>query len=252
MDHETAIRTYAAERYALGEMEDNEAGAFEEHFFDCRYCAQDVRHTVSFADNAATAFQEEATAPADLGEGVAHGGERQVVPAVPNNGAGTGAVAARAWRRPSTWVPAAAALAFLAVAIYQAAVVIPRLERFSVPFAAAPTVLRVVRAAPPVVSIAEGQPMFPLAVDVNVAGPASRYRLDFARSTGEPVTSLEAEAPANGTLIVFLPAAEFPEGEYTMSLRAVDSNEAAGDLAPETYRFLVEVTRKPQGQARSK
>ncbi|HEV7768536.1 MAG TPA: hypothetical protein VGQ76_26290 [Thermoanaerobaculia bacterium] len=43
MDHAQAIETRAAERYFLDELVDPERGAFEEHFFDCRICADTVR-----------------------------------------------------------------------------------------------------------------------------------------------------------------------------------------------------------------
>ena len=45
VDHDTAIRTRAVERYFLQEMNDAEAEAFEAHYFDCRSCAQDVGET---------------------------------------------------------------------------------------------------------------------------------------------------------------------------------------------------------------
>ena len=43
MTHADAIRTLAAERYLLDEMSEIERFAFEEHFFDCLECADDVR-----------------------------------------------------------------------------------------------------------------------------------------------------------------------------------------------------------------
>lgn len=43
MKHEEAVETLAAERYALGELQATELEQFEEHFFSCPECAQDVR-----------------------------------------------------------------------------------------------------------------------------------------------------------------------------------------------------------------
>jgi hypothetical protein len=43
MTHADAVRTLAAERYLLDEMSEIERFAFEEHFFDCVECADDVR-----------------------------------------------------------------------------------------------------------------------------------------------------------------------------------------------------------------
>ena len=43
MTHADAIRTLAVERYLLDEMPEIERFAFEEHFFDCAECADDLR-----------------------------------------------------------------------------------------------------------------------------------------------------------------------------------------------------------------
>lgn len=43
MNHEEAIQSKAAEGYLLGELPESERDAFEEHFFDCRVCAETVR-----------------------------------------------------------------------------------------------------------------------------------------------------------------------------------------------------------------
>ena len=51
MEHETAIKEYAAEKYLLREMTDAESEDFEEHFFDCRECAESVRDGAILADS---------------------------------------------------------------------------------------------------------------------------------------------------------------------------------------------------------
>ena len=42
MDHQEVLSTLASERYLLGEMTDTERDSFEEHFFSCAECAEDV------------------------------------------------------------------------------------------------------------------------------------------------------------------------------------------------------------------
>jgi anti-sigma factor RsiW len=49
MTHEQAVRTFAAERYLLGEMSELEQQDFEAHYFDCAECADDVRSNVKMA-----------------------------------------------------------------------------------------------------------------------------------------------------------------------------------------------------------
>ncbi len=58
MDHETAVSTHAAERYTLREMNEGELSAFEEHFFSCELCAEDVRNLAIFVENAKAVFRE--------------------------------------------------------------------------------------------------------------------------------------------------------------------------------------------------
>ena len=48
MDHAEATATAATERYLLGDLSAAEADAFEEHYFDCADCAEDLRTGVQF------------------------------------------------------------------------------------------------------------------------------------------------------------------------------------------------------------
>lgn len=59
MDHETAIRIQAAERYVLEEFPPEERAAFEEHFFECPECAEEVRSATIFAANAKAVLRDE-------------------------------------------------------------------------------------------------------------------------------------------------------------------------------------------------
>ncbi len=93
MDHTEATASNAADRYLLGELSAAEADAFEEHFFDCTECADDLR----------------------IGVQVLHGGRKlaretrapEAAPAAP-----VVSLAERRTRRAS-WVPAAVAAALV-------------------------------------------------------------------------------------------------------------------------------------------
>ncbi|HEU0122039.1 MAG TPA: zf-HC2 domain-containing protein [Bryobacteraceae bacterium] len=52
MDHQEANHGKVLERYLLGELDDKERGAFEEHYFSCPICAEDVVSAAKFLDNA--------------------------------------------------------------------------------------------------------------------------------------------------------------------------------------------------------
>jgi len=52
MDHSEAVKQMAVERYLLGELTPDLRDAFEEHAFDCRECALDLRAGAAFVREA--------------------------------------------------------------------------------------------------------------------------------------------------------------------------------------------------------
>jgi len=52
MDHNLAIKNNAAERYLLGELNEVEIEEYEEHYFSCPMCAQEVKLGSEFIDHA--------------------------------------------------------------------------------------------------------------------------------------------------------------------------------------------------------
>ena len=58
MDHGEAIQMMAAERYLLDELTPEEKDAFEQHLFDCRECALDLRAGALFVTEAKVQLAE--------------------------------------------------------------------------------------------------------------------------------------------------------------------------------------------------
>src|SRR5947209_7448790 len=50
MNHEEAMKAQTTERYLLGDLPENERDAFEEHYFECAICADDLRSGSAFVD----------------------------------------------------------------------------------------------------------------------------------------------------------------------------------------------------------
>lgn len=97
MEHTQALETHASDRYLLGQLSAAEADAFEEHYFECPVCAEDVRLGMSFLEGGRRLVHEPAapiTAPP------------ATAPALP--------IASHP--RWGKWIPAAAAAAVLALA----------------------------------------------------------------------------------------------------------------------------------------
>ena len=58
MTHTEALGTFAPERYALGEMTEDERERFEEHYFGCPMCADAVRLGTLFIVNLRVVLRE--------------------------------------------------------------------------------------------------------------------------------------------------------------------------------------------------
>lgn len=59
MGHDEAVQTQLVEKYLLGQMAAGERDRFEEHFFDCELCAEEIRTGLLLMDNAAAEFAAE-------------------------------------------------------------------------------------------------------------------------------------------------------------------------------------------------
>ena len=92
MNHQEAVRLQAAEKYVLGELPPGLREQYEEHYFDCAECAEDVRATIAFVSAARELVREE-PAPAPVVPDVRQARSRW-----------------RSWFRPAIAVPALAAV----------------------------------------------------------------------------------------------------------------------------------------------
>lgn len=59
MDHSEATRINAPERYVRGELTAAEMETFEEHFFSCASCAEDITFENAFSENVKAVFREQ-------------------------------------------------------------------------------------------------------------------------------------------------------------------------------------------------
>jgi hypothetical protein len=108
MDHNEAVRLQAAEKYVLGKLPKEQHAEYEEHYFDCSACAEEIKATVAFMEGARQVVREKALEPV---------GARAPAPSVPG---------LFSWLRPAFAVPVLAAL--LLFIGYQNGVTIPRLK----------------------------------------------------------------------------------------------------------------------------
>jgi Putative zinc-finger len=208
MTHEHAVNTMASERYLLEEMSELERHAFEEHFFSCADCAEDLR----------TAELMRAAAR--------HEGRSEPIPFKP-----------RAVRRWSVAVPWAAAASLALVVGYQA-ISRPPLD---VPYALEPVTLRPTSRGADVVQLGPDSRSVALAVEANAPAGATEWVYELREADASPVANGRLPVPAPGTpLLLVIPASTLKApGRYVLSL-----HEREGAPSAVEYRF--DVARRAQ------
>lgn len=231
MDHETASRIRASERYVIGDLSSPERDQFEEHFADCPRCMDEVWMASAFAANARAVFRDRAVAQAPS-------------PAEP---AGRGR---RGWL-PFRWqvaIPAFAAAALAAVAVYQAAVTIPAL-RAPQSLIGAVVLDGATRAALPQVP-ASGPLRFQLALGTPSgvpAGPGAESGRAWVELTGGSPDRVWSSGwvripPANEPLDIYFPIRLAP-GRYTIVVRAEQAGGA--ELARDRFEVTAQGASTP-------
>jgi len=207
MNHRESVDSQAAERYLLDEMSEMERHQFEDHYFSCIECAEDVRLGSTLERGVREVFANQHTAP--------------VREPVPRPGFG--------WfdwlRGPALALGSVAALMACVVG-YQSLVLIPGMRQGLSAQAIEPVGLRSVsRGSEPVVAVGEGAGFFAVAPDIDAA-PDSDVSWVVRSASGAQVASSTAKAPAPGRpLILLLPNRSVKKGErYVIHLTQQDRN----------------------------
>jgi hypothetical protein len=197
MTHQDAVATLAAERYLLDEMTLQDRETFEDHYFQCEECAEDLRDAAAMLRGVR----------AGLGErGTGHGPGGQVVSIA------EGRAARRApWYR-STALPWAMAATLALVAGYESLRTTPA-QLSAGPMAIEPVTLRAAsRGAEPVVhlgSLASGRGSQPVAfaIDLAEAPQDGQLAYDLSTADGRSVAAGVVPAPAAGApLLLVMPS----------------------------------------------
>jgi hypothetical protein len=223
MDHSAAVRLGAAERYLLGELPPDVREQFEDHYFGCLECAEDVRAGAVFVDGARDVLRSEGdSAPA-----------RVALKEPP-----------RGWwaslLRPAVLVPVMALLILFAV--YQNIVVIPGLSK-ALSDSETPQALQSFslatansRAGGPLSITVEQKKPFTLFVDIPPENQFAFYTCDLQTESGTLIVSSKVSVEdAKETVQLLIPPSGLEAGKYVLIVRGHTSN-------PETSS---EVTRYP-------
>ncbi len=233
MNHDEAIRLKAAEKYLLGELSVELRDQYEDHYFGCAECAQDVRTGAVFIDNARDVFRADSIASA----GAMHQPAR-------SGGWWTTLL------RPAFAVPALALL--LLVAGYQNVVTIPHLKTAlsqSDTAQTLPSYSLIAEnsrgGAPLAITVPAGKP-FSFFVDIPPSGGFTSYVCEFQTESGTPELSLNISADeAKRTVQLLIPAGRLASGKHVLVVRGLDSQgkSDADKIGVANYRFSLNYTK---------
>jgi len=222
MDHSEAIRIGAAERYLLGELSPDLREQYEEHFFGCMECAQDVRAGAMFVDGARDILSHERDyAPA------------RVAPKEPS----------RSWWapffRPVVLAPAMALLILFAA--YQNIVVIPGMSR-ALSESTTPQTIQSFSLASAnsraggsfSINTPQNKP-FSVFVDIPTDNQFAFYTCDLETESGTLIVSSKVSPDqAKESVQMLIPSAHLAAGKYVLVIRG---HRSAGEASSEVTRY---------------
>jgi hypothetical protein len=224
MEHDAVVRQKMTERYLLHELTPEQRDEFEEHLFDCRDCALDVRAAARFIEQG-KAVLAEIPAAAQL-----------PVPApLPPPPVWIH------WLRPALVVPALAAL--LMVVAYQNLVTYPQLQQALnrpkvLPWASVN--VGTWGAGGPAITTVQGKG-FLLFIRIPPDGGYANYRADLYNPAGKLEWSLTIPAIAGqDQWPVQVPGANREAGTYALAVRGISATGESKDLGRASFELQIQ------------
>ena len=220
MDHSEAIKSQAAEKYLLGELTLELRDQFEEHFFSCQECAEDVRSGAALIDNARQVLRQESLESSAVRASRGWFG----------------------WLQPA-WGFAAAAVLLLGIVAYQNLITIPNMRSG----AAQPQMLATFSfvtagsrgAGATTIKVAKDHP-FGIYVDIPPQGSFAYYSVTVQAESGERPIHVQVSAEqAKDTVQILVPSGALRAGNGTLIVEGFKAqNEPPTEIV--RYPFLLQ------------
>jgi len=231
MDHDMVVRQKMTERYLLDELDPAARDEFEEHYFDCKECALDVRAGALFVEQSKVVLAEE---PQPVAAGLPATASVPAIPRWPT------------WFRPAVVVPVMVLL--LAVIGYQNLIIYPQLEQaFNSPQVLpwASVNVGTYGSEGPVITTRRGEG-FLLFVRIPPDGSYSHYTTDLYNSAGKlewsltiPVASGK-ETSAQDQWPVQVPGANGEAGSYTLAVHGVTAAGESKEVGRASFELQIQ------------
>jgi|SRR5690242_4016914 len=230
MEHQRAVENLAVEAYLLGEMTPGEREAFEEHYFECSVCADDLRSASRFVS--------------EMKEVLAAGRRQPAAPAKTYPSRTTSGWTWLAWLQPQI---AGAAIVILAVvAGVESLSTIPGLRR-QIDQASAPRVVQAqvlrpqTRGTPVSLSVAQAEPVL-LTLDLpETPAPSAALAVRFVVKSNDGRVVLEipgGSVQPGEPVTLSIPRLDLPAGRYDLVVEA-----ASGQNGQDLARYPFELKR---------
>ena len=223
MDHNYAIENHTAERYLLHELNEEERDAYEEHFFSCSACADEVKIASEFLESARHVVQDEVTA--------------QLYGQVVRRSIWGSWLNFRSMLHP---MPAMACGLLVVVSVfsgYQSRVTIPELRQKASPqLVRAPFTLKTAREAPPVFTASHGQALA-LRFSIPAEEPGS-YKAELIDSTNSPKATFDNISVQDAyPLEITVPPDTLAPGNYVV---LITDEKSKGEVERFTFELKVQ------------
>ena len=223
MDHTAVVRDRTTERYLLNELESEVRDEFEEHYFDCPECAQDVSAASQFVEHSKLVLAESS----------------EPVPVRPISDPAPVRRGWFTWLSPAFAVPALALL--LAVVGYQNLVTYPRLQaELTQPQILPAVAVNVGTYGARDTSVPPGKGLV-LSLRIPPDGLFVRYKIELYNPAGKRAGSFTV-APVGGQdqWSVTIPAVDREVGTYTLAVHGITRSGEAKDLSSTSFQLQIQ------------
>lgn len=239
MDHNFAVANHTAERYLMRELNETDREAYEEHFFSCTACAEEIKSASEFMESARRVIQDELKSDELKSEVYSHAARHSIWGSWLN------------WRSLLQPFPAMACLLLVAVggfAGYQNFVTIPSLATGAAAFVIPPdtATLALTQARGEPAKGPAGKPLhlrFAIPKPDDPAVTFSSYQADIVTDSNTMKYSFHiSQQEAANPIDVALATGAWQPGKYFVVVRGVRSSGPGSNVEGELTRFPFELT----------
>ena len=199
MDHAQAVRSQLLEKYLLGDLKGKGLEEFEEHFFECALCAEEIQVATLLADNAAAELKLRPARETGLSTGKSKSGWQQWFQIE--------------WGQPAMVMPLLALVVVSGLWVRDHEKLAGELAQAMAPQSFATVALENTRGSGPA-SVTRSGRFFAVEFYVEPASQFEEYNIEISGNGIESATVIASRPAPGSSFNVLLPVARFKAGRY--------------------------------------